>query len=92
MRAPGFRTPVNTARGLWSTNGQFTVCGGDKGTIFSFLAETGALEAEIGGGGGGGGGGGDEPHAGKAIYALDICGHLMASADEAGTVVVWADG
>ena len=84
MRAQGFRLPVNTSRALFSASGACAVAGGDKGAIWSFLAETGALEAETVGA--------DSPHDGAAIFALDVAGHLMASGDDRGTVVVWADG
>jgi hypothetical protein len=146
MRGAGFRVPVNWSRALLSPNGQYAVCGGDRGVIYSFSAETGALEAEIGLGegersavgrrgreasgtgfalgtsaaaagggllhrasfsgggsapsplsglssGGGGGGAGDTgPHEGAAIFGLDYSGYLMATGDDKGKVVVWADG
>lgn len=57
MRAPGFRVPVNWSRALLSPNGQWAVCGSDRGTIFSWSADTGSVELEIGAGGEGGAGG-----------------------------------
>lgn len=57
MRAPGFRVPVNWSRALLSPNGQWAVCGSDRGTIFSWSADTGSVELEIGAGGEGGVGG-----------------------------------
>ncbi len=85
MRAPGFRLPVNTARAAWSANGQYAVAGGDKGTVFTWGALDGALDAEIGAGDAG-------PHDGAAVFALDIAATSMATADEKGVCVVWESG
>lgn len=63
MRAPGFRVPVNWSRALLSPNGQWAVCGSDRGTIFSWSADTGSVEVEIGAGGEGGRGGSGAGHA-----------------------------
>lgn len=63
MRAPGFRVPVNWSRALLSPNGQWAVCGSDRGSVFSWSADTGSVEAEIGGGGDASGRGGSGGHA-----------------------------
>jgi WD40 repeat protein len=48
MKGSGFRVPVNFSRAHFSPNGHYAVCGGDRGTIYSWNAETGSLDSEIG--------------------------------------------